>query len=155
MSSLSQPEADALLFMPKEFRELSPIRFSMQTPMDEEHILLSQDRREEFILTIERGNRKRARLKYQTRGRKIVVLVRLDLDGPHHRNPPNSPYRPNERLPCPHLHLYRHGFDDRVAYIPSDVLGFNLRDPAKGIDCLEDFLAFCRVVKTPPIQTEI
>ena len=155
MSSLSQSEADALLFMPKEFRETSLIRFSVQTPMDDEHVLLSQDRREEFILTIERGNRKRARLKYQTRGRKIVVLARLDLDGPHHRNPTNSPYRPNERLPCPHLHLYQHGFDDRVAFIPRDVPGFALRDPANGLGCLEDFLIYCRVLNTPPIQTEI
>jgi hypothetical protein len=155
MSSLSQSEADALLHMLKEFRESAPIRFAVQTPMDDEHVLLSQDHREEFILTIERGNRKRARLKYQTRGRKIVVLARLDLDGPHHRNPSNAPYRPNERLPCPHLHLYQQGFDDRVAFIPSDVPDFNLRDPANGLACLEDFLAFCKVINRPPIQTEI
>jgi hypothetical protein len=123
--------------------------------MDYDRILVSQDQREEFILTIERGNRKRTRLKYQTRARKIVVLARLDLDGPHHRNPPNSPYRPNERLSCPHLHLYREGFDDRVAFLPHEVSGFSLGNAANGLACLEDFLRFCQIQNVPPIQTEI
>jgi hypothetical protein len=144
MSSLSQAEADALLTMLKAFKEQSPLRFTQQTKMDEEYVLLSEDRREEFILTIERGNRKRARLKYQTRARKIVVLARLDLDGPHHRNPPDSPHRPNERLPCPHVHLYRYGFNDRIAYLADEILGFSLRNSADGLSCLEDFLKFCK-----------
>ena len=79
MSAISQAEADALLALPKIFKGDEPLEFSMTTPMDYERVLLSNDRREEFILTIERGNRKRARLKYQTRARKIVVLARLDL----------------------------------------------------------------------------
>ena len=93
------------------------------------------------FFTIERGNRKRARLKYQTRARKIVVLARLDLDGPHHRNPPNSPYRPNERLPCPHLHLYREGFDGRVAFLPHEVSGFALSDVTNGLGAWKTFCA--------------
>jgi len=96
MSAISQAEADTLLALPKMFKGDEPLEFSMTTSMDHERVLLSNDRREEFILTIERGNRKRARLKYQTRARKIVVLARLDLDGPAHRNPPDSPHRPNE-----------------------------------------------------------
>jgi galactose mutarotase-like enzyme len=155
MSVISQSEADALLQMSKEFKELLPLRLTQQSPMDDERFLFSQDRREEFILTIERGQRKRARLKYQTRGRKVVVLARLDLDGPHHRNPPDSPYRPDERLACPHVHVYTHGFDDRVAYLPSELPGFTLRDAANGVYCLEDFFDFCRIINRPPIQMEI
>jgi len=155
VSSLLQLEADKLLAVPKVFKDLDPLRFSLTTVMNYDRVLVSHDHREEFILTIERGNRKRTRLKYQTRARKIIVLARLDFDGPHHRNPPNSPYRPNERLACPHLHLYREGFDDRVAFIPHEVSGLVLENPADGLACLEGFLRFCKIQSLPPIQTEI
>lgn len=153
MSAISQAEADALLALPKIFKGDEPLEFSMATPMDHERVLLSSDRREEFILTIERGNRKRARLKYQTRARKIVILARLDLDGPAHRNPPDSPHRPNERLLCPHLHLYREGFEDRIAYPISDVPDFIVTNSSSGLVWLEDFLKFCHVEGVPTIQT--
>jgi len=141
---MSQAEADALLALPKIFKGDEPLEFSMTTPMDHERVLLSNDRREEFILTIERGNRKRARLKYQTRARKIVVLARLDLDGPAHRNPPESPHRPNERLLCPHLHLYHEGFEDRIAYLISDVPDFI------GIMSFTDATARSEMIGFPP-----
>ena len=155
MSALSQVEADALLAIPKMFKGDEPLEFPLTSPMDCERMLLSNDRREEFILTIERGNRKRARLKYQTRARKVVILARLDLDGPAHRNPPDSPYRPNERLLCPHLHLYREGFEDRIAYLISDVSDFNVTNSTNGLVWLEDFLKFCHVEGVPAIQTTV
>ena len=155
MSAISQSEADALLALPKSFKDDSPLEFSMTTPMDYERVLLSADRREEFLLTIERGNRKRVRLKYQTRARKVVILARLDLDGPAHKNPPDSPYRTGERLPCPHLHLYREGFDDRIAYVVSEVPAFVVTNSSNGLVWLEDFLKFCHVDGVPPIQTTI
>ena len=123
--------------------------------MDYERTLLSNDRREEFLLTIERGNRKRVRLKYQTRARKIVILARLDLDGPAHKNPPESPYRPNERLPCPHLHLYREGFESRIAYLLDEVPEFNISNPNNGLVWLEDFMKFCNIENVPDIQTTV
>jgi len=144
MSAISQVEADALLALPKIFKDDEPLEFSMTTPMDYERVLLSNDRREKFILTIERGNRKRARLKYQTRARTIVVLARLDLDGPAHRNPPESPHRPNERLLCPHLHLYHEGFEDRIAYLISDVPDFI------GIMSFTDATARSEMIGFPP-----
>lgn len=155
MSTLSQSEAELLLALRKTFQDDSPLDFSTTTPMDYERVLQSDDRREEFLLTIERGNRKRARLKYQTRARKVIVLARLDLDGPAHRNPPDFPYRPNERLPCPHIHLYREGFDDRVAYLIPEVPDFNVTDSTKGLSWLVDFLQFCHIEGAPPIQTTV
>ena len=155
MSAMTQSDADALLALPKSFKDDSPLEFTMTTPMDFERVLLSSDRREEFLLTIERGNRKRIRLKYQTRARKVVILARLDLDGPANRNPPDSPYRANERLPCPHLHLYREGFEDRIAYTLADVPDFIITNPTNGLVWLEDFLKFCHVDGVPPIQTMV
>ena len=114
--SLTQFEADSLLQMPKEFVDGDPLSFSQNEPMNYDRLLQSQDRREQFILTVERGQRNRIRLKFQTRARKVITLARLELNGPAHRNPPESPYRPNERLAGPHMHLYRESFDDRIAF---------------------------------------
>src|SRR2546423_4388585 len=96
--ALTQAEADTLLQMPKEFRETDPLEFPNTQAQIYVRTLLSVDRREEFFFDFERGRRNRARLKYQTRGRRVVVLARLDLNGPAHKNPPGSPYRPGQRL---------------------------------------------------------
>ncbi|MGD0262355.1 MAG: hypothetical protein ABSD29_21535 [Verrucomicrobiota bacterium] len=152
---LTQAEANALLQMPKAFIDAAPLDFSRTQPLSYERALLSLDRREEFLFDFERGRRNRARLKCQTRGRKVAILARLDLDGPAHRNPPNSPHRPGQRLPCPHFHVYTENFEDRIAYAPADVPGLNLRDPANGLFCLEDFLRYCAVQPIPQIQQTI
>lgn len=153
---LQQAEADALLQMPKEFIDEDPIEFNLNQPMDFDRFLRSTDRREEFILTIERGNRNRYRLKFQTRARKVIVLARLELHGAPHTNPPDSPYKPGEKLGGCHLHLYREGFEDRIAYELNDVpgLGISKVNPNNpGIEYLEHFMKFCKIKSWPPIQT--
>ena len=153
--SLTQAEADQLLLLPKVFLDQSPIEFTLNEPMDQDRVLHSTDRREEFILTVERGNRNRLRLKYQTRARKVIVLARLDLDGKRHRNPPDSPYRPAEWLPGTHLHVYREGFDDRIAYLIEDAPRWSETNVTHGIVALEAFLQYCAVQSCPPIQTAL
>ena len=150
-----QAEADALLQMAKEFVDSDPLEFTQTQPMNYDRLLQSMDRREQFFLTIERGRRKRIRLKYQTRARKVVVLARLDLNGPAHKNPPESPYRPDERLEGSHVHLYREDFEDRIAYLIPDVPGLTIRNVGNGVLCLEDFLRFCGVRNWPNIQMAI
>jgi Family of unknown function (DUF6978) len=152
---LSQPEADALLQMPKEFVEADPIEFPNSQPVRYERELRSLDRREQFLFDFERGNRARARLKYQTRARKVLILARLDIGGPAHRNPPDAPYRPGARLAFPHFHRYLEGFEDNVAYEPTDVPGLVLRNLNNGVFCLEDFLRYCAVQMIPSIQLTV
>lgn len=153
--ALTQPEADSLLHMPKEFMDSEPLEFSQSQPMNYDRVLHSADRREQFILTVERGRRKRVRLKYQTRARAVIVLARLDLNEPAHHNPPDSPYRPGIRIDGPHMHLYRENFDDRIAFELSEVPDLLVRDLASGASCLEDFLRFVGVSKWPAIQLSI
>lgn len=153
---LLQAEADALLQMPKEFVDEDPIEFNLNQPMDLDRFLRSTDRKEEFILTIERGNRNRFRLKFQTRARKVIVLARLELNAAPHRNPPTSTYKPGEWLSGNHLHLYREDFEDRIAYEIADVpeLGISKIQPDNnGVEYLVQFLRFCKVRSWPPIQT--
>lgn len=69
-----------------------------------------------------------------------------------HHNPPDSPYRPNQRIPGPHMHLYREGFEDRIAYELADVAKLVVRDLGSGVSCLEDILRFVGVTKWPAIQ---
>jgi hypothetical protein len=152
---LTRAEADALLQIPKEFIESAPLEFPNSQALRYERELRSMDRREQFLFDFEQGNRNRARLKYQTRGRKVLILARLELNGPAHRNPPNSPYRPGARLPCPHFHRYIEGFEDKIAYDPADVSGLSMRDLANGVICLEDFLKYCAVQSVPNIQLTV
>jgi uncharacterized protein DUF6978 len=153
--SLTQSEADLLLALPKHAPPGTTLELSTSTPMDQDWELMSHDRREEFILTIERGRRKTIRLKFQTRAKTVIVLARLDIDGGPHRNPPGQPYRPGELLASPHLHLYREGYDDRVAYLLNELPGgfaFSLTDD---LIALTEFLEFSAVDPIPPIQRRI
>lgn len=152
---LSQSEADSLLQMPKEFIDSDPLEFPRSQSTRYVRDLRSLDRRERFLFDFERGNRMRARLKYQTRARKVLILARLDIQGPAHRNPPNAPYRPGARLACPHFHRYIEGFEDKVAFEPGDVTGLLLRDLNNGVFCLEDFLIYCAVRVIPGIQLTV
>ena len=152
---LSQSEADALLQMPKEFLDAVPLEFPVSQPARYARELRSLDRREQFLFDFARGNRNRACLKYQTRARKVLILARLDLGGPAHRNPPNAPYRPGVRLDCPHFHRYVEGFEDKVAYDPADVPALVVRDLNNGVFCLEDFLRYCAVQIIPNIQLTV
>lgn len=149
---LTQSEADQLLKMPKAFVDNSPIELTLTQPMDDDRDLVSVDRREAFILTVERGRRKAARLKYQTRARKVIVLARLDLNGTPHKNPDESPYRPGQWLEGTHLHLYHESFDDRIAYDLADIPRAPFQHTADAVRSLEDFLQFCGVDSWPPIQ---
>jgi hypothetical protein len=152
---LTQAEADELLLMPKVFLDETPIEFSLGQPMYYDWSLRSADRREEFLLTIERGRRKRIRLKYQTRARRVIVLARLELNGPRHKNPPDSPYKPGEWIDGTHLHLYREGFEDRVAFTLADAPRWTDPTLTDGIPALEQFMRYCGIDRWPPIQTSL
>jgi hypothetical protein len=141
--------------LPKHFVESDPLEFALTQPMDYERLLHSPDRREEFVLTVERGRRRRIRLKYQTRARRVLILARLDIHGNPHKNPPTSPYRPDETLDGTHLHLYREGFADRVAFLLPEAPGWLHAGPQDGQSLLVAFLHFCTVQTIPPIQLAI
>ena len=105
--------------------------------------LISQDRREHFLLDISRGRIDLLKGKYQSRGRQVVVLVRLDFGGSPHRNP-------DEReIGCPHLHLYREGHGDKWAMpVPTEHFP-NLDDLWQ---TLSDFMTYCNIVEPPTIN---
>ena len=105
---ITQSEADALIALEKRFVDNDEWTF----PGPGERIALeltSLDKRENFVLDVTRARIKLTKATYQNRARQVIVLMRLDLDGPPHRNPDGA------ELPCPHLHIYREGFGDKWA----------------------------------------
>lgn len=141
-----QADADALLQIDK--LPTDPARI-VDFPVPAERIripLVSTDRRIEFDLDVNRGRIKLSQCTYHGQSRRLVLLARLDLDGPPHTNPDGTD------IPCPHLHLYREGFGDKWAEpIPSGVFS-GLTDL---LQTLLDFMLFIHVVQMPPIQNRI
>jgi len=69
--------------------------------------------------------------------------MRLDLDGPPHRNPDGS------EIPCPHLHVYREGYGDKWA-IPAPADRYTAALDL--FSTFQTFMAHCNITKPPNIQ---
>lgn len=120
---------------------------------DKEHVLFESDRMlhiplrdkthgTDFILDIRRGKIALKKNTFQTRVRKEIILARLDLGGPPHRNPDG------EEFPCPHLHLYRENFGDRWAY----PLSSHFTNPDDVWLTFEEFMDYCNIIEKPRIR---
>ena len=143
--TLTQSEADALVAIEKVKVDNSVYIYpssgdSLSIP------LISSDGREQFFLDITRSRIKLSKCTYQNRVRSVIQLVRVDLDGPPHRNPDN------EEVPCPHIHIYREGFADKWAY-PLPVSRF-----PNSIDLwstFQDFMSYCNVTQPPWVKRDL
>jgi hypothetical protein len=103
------------------------------------------DKRENFVLDITRSQIKLTKATYQNRARQAIILMRLDLDGPNHRN--SGP--DYQEIPCPHLHIYREGYGDKWA-IPAPVDRYpNVQDL---FSTFEAFMQHCNVTKPPQLD---
>ena len=110
---IAQAEADGLITMEKRFVDDGDWTF----PAAGQQIALaltSLDKRETFMLDVTRAQIKLTKATYQNRSRQAIILMRLDLDGPPHRNPDGT------EIPCPHIHTDREGYGDTWA-IPAPV----------------------------------
>jgi len=141
---LTQREADILIAMRKSF--VKPITISIPPGTDQTHELVGDDKRERFLLDFWRGRLRLSKIKYQTRGRKVIVLVRLDIDGAPHTNPDGT------KLDGTHIHLYREGYEDKWAF-PLEPGVF--RDPSDIRKTFEDFCRYCNVQNTPQFQRSL
>lgn len=141
---LTQQEADALLTLEKHYEGSDRFRFpslggNLRIPLH------SADHREEFSLDITRGYIEIRKNTFQKRARKAVILARIDIGGPPHRNPDG------EEIACPHLHIYREGYGDKWAVpLPE---GFSNHGDAW--TTLSEFMDFCKVVTKPNILQEL
>lgn len=153
---LTQSEADALITMQKKKATNAHCDF----PSSGEILtipIISIDERESFLIDVNRrGKIKLTKCTYQERYQEIIILFRLDIDGPAHPNPdvlsvPLSYLAPHngQIIPCPHLHMYVEGFMDKwVIPTPADKFP-NTSDLYR---TLYDFFSYCNVVELPIIQ---
>jgi len=141
---LTQLEADALIAMPKQF--MVDVAIRLPPGADHNYDLRGEDLRERFVLDLRRSRIRLSKLRYQTRARVVVVLVRLCLNGPPHPNPDGT------LLGGTHLHIYREGFGDKWAYELDPVEFSNTGDMWQ---TLMDFCRYCQILPLPPIEPEL
>lgn len=142
---LTQEEADALIGMHKG-RTNDDVTFYPGPGNSVSIPLISDDKRENFLLDIRRGKIDLLKATNQNRARQTIVLVRLDLGGAPHRNPDG------EEITCPHLHIYREGYGTKWAKSVSSDEFSNADDLWK---TLQDFMRYCNITKPPIIQKGI
>ncbi|MGA2595314.1 MAG: hypothetical protein ABSH32_35935 [Bryobacteraceae bacterium] len=140
--NLTQDEADKLMTMEK--RAVDEKEWLFPAPGDRVAIpLTSLDKRESFVLDVTRAQIKLTKATFQNRARVVIILMRLDLDGPPHRNPDD------EEIPCPHLHIYREGYGDKWA-IPAPVSRYT--DTLDLFSTCEAFMQQCNIIDPPKIR---
>jgi hypothetical protein len=139
LSELSQSEADTLLALEKH--RTSDDRTPLPDLGGKVSVrLASLDKREEFLLDVNRSYISLEKVTYQTRTRQIFILARLDLNGAPHRNPDDT------EIAGPHLHLYREGYADKWAF-PVPTASFT--DLSDRWNTLHEFMTYCNVTKQP------
>ena len=140
--NLTQAEADALIAMEKQ--RVDDFQWKFPSPGSRLAIpLTSIDKRENFMLDITRSQIKLTKATYQNRARQAIILMRLDWDGPPHRNPDD------QEIPCPHLHIYREGYGDKWA-IPAPIDIYP--NTTNLFSSFEAFMAHCNIILRPYIQ---
>lgn len=137
--NVTQAEAEALIAMPKIRANEEVWNFpgpggSVSVP------LLSENRRENFLLDVSRGQINLLKSTYQNRARQVILLARLDINGTPHHNPDG------ERIDCPHIHLYREGFGDKWAYPLPERQFLHIDDRW---ETLQDFMNYCNIIHPP------
>lgn len=95
------------------------------------------------MLDVTRAQIKLTKATYQNRARAVIILMRLDLDGPPHRNPDG------EEIPCPHLHVYREGYGVKWA-VPAPVARYT--NTLDLFSTCEAFMQQCNITNPPKIQ---
>ena len=140
--ALTQAEADYLIALDKQF-VTDDVLILGDTGLDLSRPLVSLDGREQFILDVWRGTLNLKKYKLQLRARVVIPLVRVDVAGSPHLNPDGN------LVPCPHIHLYREGYDDKWAFSLND---YPFHNPDDIIITFDDFARFCNIQRIPRIQ---
>ena len=125
---------------------IKPVVISIPPSIDNSYDLIGDDKREKFLLDIWRGTYRLSKVRYQTRARGVIVLVRLDIDGSPHTNPDGT------KLNGTHIHLYREGYEAKWAF-PLDPDEF--RNPKDILQSFEDFCKYCNIKGNFVLQEEL
>ena len=139
--NVPQAEADQLIKLEKKRRDDS--EWAIDVGKQIKIPLTSIDGRVDFSLDVTRSQIRLTKATFQNRARKVVVLMRLDLDGPRHRNPDGA------WIECPHLHIYREGYGHKWAY-PAPIDRYS--NPDDMMATLGVFMRDCNITEPPIFQ---
>lgn len=147
---LNQIEAERLFRLPKKFFE----EYNLIFPSEGEKLTLecfSENKRYSFQADINRKGFVKPKLGFQNRYNKIFILRRLDIIGSPHTNPPDakefdflSMYS-NKEIPCPHLHLYFEGFNDKWALPLENITEIEIKESDSPYDIMIKFFNYCNI----------
>lgn len=103
----------------------------------------SVGREERFAVDIGRSHIKVSKVSCHKRVRASIGMLRVDLNGAPHRNPDGA------EVPCPHIHLYREGYELRWAEaLPRQ----SFRDGSDSMIVFDDLMTYCNVTRKPAIE---
>ncbi|MFD0712175.1 DUF6978 family protein [Paenibacillus sp. GCM10027626] len=138
-------EARRLLNAIKELVSTRPIVF----PLVQTHTTLeaiSTQTNDKFLIDVQRKTLNVKKCTYQTRYKKSINLLRIDIEGPPHPNPDGT------EVPCPHIHIYREGYDDKWAFPLSSKINTDQTDL---VQVLIDFLEYNNIINIPNVISQI
>lgn len=143
--NLTDDQIKYLLNVPKNINT-NLLCFEMPVGGDSKQInLISNENKSDLFIIDINSSRKRIKslkITFNERYKKEIVLLRLDLNGPPHRNPNGDLLSGN------HLHIASEGYGDRYAIEVPNCFK-NLSSPT---GTLIDFLTYCKVINTKKIQ---
>jgi len=142
---LTDLEARRLLDAVKALVSTKPIVF----PPLQSYITLeatSARTNDRFQIDVQRKTLNVKKCTYQTRYKKSINLLRIDIEGPPHPNPDGT------EIPCPHIHIYREGYDDKWAYPLPDKI---ITEPNDLVQVLIDFLEYNNIINAPNVISQI
>lgn len=141
---LTQFEADRLIQMSKIFVDNDPIVVSPGISSARELLEATvSSSRSTYLLDIWMGTIRLSKIKYQTRTRSTIILVRLDISSSPHTNPDG------QTIGGTHIHIFREGFEDKWAFNLDPYLFSNPNDKAASFT---DFCSYCNVLNPPSFQ---
>jgi len=142
---LTDLEARRLLNAIKTIVSTKPIVFpSLKSCLTLE--ATSTQTNDKFQIDVHRKTLNVKKCTYQTRYKKSINLLRIDIEGPPHPNPDGS------EIPCPHIHIYKEGYDDKWAYPLSDIINTDSTDL---VQVLIDFLEYNNINNRPNVISQI
>lgn len=143
---MKQDEADRLIAIPKNF-----VNKEIDLPLAGEFRDLeakSEDEKHKFFVHLNRkGVIELSRCTYQMSYVTREILVRVDLDADKtHRNP-SFEGRKNIIIKGPHVHVFREGYGDKIAYPINEI--FPDLDPQNYEEAFIAFRHYCNICKSP------
>ena len=142
---LLQEEYEELLKYKKKFEEDDYLHLGPH-PIKWSRNIISLESHDIFIMDYTRGSIEVKKYSVNKRIKTSIIMIRYCSQG-NHTNPDGI-----TKFSGPHLHLYKEGFDDKIAVDPSDI-GISTTDTIE--ETIRKILKYANVQDIPVIQSDL